>query len=237
MPGALAGKVAVVTGASGGIGSAAARAFAAEGCRVVLAARREPALQALAKDLEASGAEALVQRCDVRSWDSIQALGQATRRAFGRCDVLVNNAGVGIGGTTLDMAVEDLDETLEVNLRGPMLVAKALVPLMGEGGTVLNIASVAGKQGAPGLAAYCASKAGLRVASEALGRELAGRGIRVVCVNPGYVATPMVDDAPYPPGDMVQPADLARVLVQLATQPSSAYLDEVDVWPRALYAE
>lgn len=238
MPGALGGKVALVTGASRGIGEAAARGFAAEGCDVVLAARSEDLLRALAKEVEAQhGVRALARRCDVRSWDDIQALARAAKERFGKVDVLVNNAGVGIGGTVLDMPVEHLDETLEVNLRGPFLVAKAVVPLMPAGGTVLNIASVSGKQGVPGLAAYSASKAGLRMFSEALGRELAGRGIRVVSVCPGYVATEMVDDAPYDSADMVQPADLARVLVQLATQPPSAYVDEVDVWPRRLYAE
>jgi NAD(P)-dependent dehydrogenase (short-subunit alcohol dehydrogenase family) len=167
----------------------------------------------------------------------VQGLAQACRERFGRCDVLVNNAGVGIGGTLEQMEVEHLDETLRVNLRGPILVAKALLPLLKRGSAVLNIASVSGKQGVPGLGAYCASKAGLRVWSEALGRELAPRGVRVVSVCPGYVATEMVDDAPYPPAKMVQPADLARVLVHLATQPATAYIDEVDVWPRELYAE
>jgi NAD(P)-dependent dehydrogenase (short-subunit alcohol dehydrogenase family) len=231
----LAGQVAVITGASRGIGAAAARAFAAEGCDVVLAARSLEALQRLAHELTRDKVRAHAQRCDVRSWEDIQALARAVGERFGRCDVLVNNAGVGIGGTVLDMPVEHLDETLEVNLRGPFLVAKALVPLMPPGGTVLNIASVSGREGIPGLAAYSASKAGLRVFSEALGREVAARGLRVVSVLPGYVATDMVDDAPHPPEAMVQPEDLARILVQLAAQPPSAYLDEVAVWPRRLY--
>lgn len=230
----LRGKVAVVTGASGGIGEAAARAFAAEGCAVVLAARSGGKLDQLARGL---GKDALAVRCDVSSWDDIQALARATQERFGGCDVLVNNAGVGYGGTLAGMPVEHIDETLAVNLRGVMLVAKAFLPLLRRDGTVLNIASVAGREGTPGLAAYCASKAGVRVFSEALGRELAGRGVRVVSVCPGYVATPMVDDAPVPMADMVQPADLARVLVQLATQPASAYVDEVAVWPRKLYAD
>jgi NAD(P)-dependent dehydrogenase (short-subunit alcohol dehydrogenase family) len=233
----LRGKVAVITGASRGIGEAAARAFAAGGCSLVLAARSLDKLQRLAKELEEAGAGTLAQRCDVSSWQDIQALASATKERFGRCDVLVNNAGVGIGGNVLDMPVEDLDETLAVNLRAPFLAAQALVPLMPSGGTVLNIASVAGREGVAGLAAYSASKAGLRNFSDALGKELAPRGIRVVSVCPGYVATEMVDDAPYPMEDMVQPADLARILVQLATQPDSAYIDEVNVWPRRLYAE
>lgn len=233
----LQGKVAVITGASRGIGEAAARAFAAEGCDVVLAARSAAKLGALARELQDLKVRALAEPCDVRSWPRVQALALATQRAFGRCDVLVNNAGVGIGGTALDMPVEHWDETMEVNLRGPFLVAKALVPLMPEGGTILNIASVSGREGVAGLGAYSASKAGLRVFSEALGKELAERGLRVVAVNPGYVATEMVDDAPYDAKDMVQPADLGRILVQLATQPDSAYIDQVDVWPRRLYSE
>jgi NAD(P)-dependent dehydrogenase (short-subunit alcohol dehydrogenase family) len=230
----LQGKVAVVTGASQGIGEAAARAFHAQGCAVVLAARSEARLERIARDL---GEEALPVPCDVRRWDDIEALARATRDRFGRCDVLVNNAGVGYGGTLAEMPVESIDETLAVNLRGVMLVAKAFLPLLQPDGAVLNIASVAGKQGSAGLAAYCASKAGVRIFSEALGLELAGRGVRVVSVCPGYVATAMVDDAAAPLEDMVQPADLAQVLVRLATQPRSAYLDEVTVWPRALYAD
>lgn len=234
----LAGKVAVVTGASQGIGEAAARAFAAEGCHVLLAARSEARLAKLAKDLEAQHkVRALAVPTDVRSWDAIQALAAAAKREFHHVDVLVNNAGVGIGGTVLDMSVEHLDETLEVNLRGPFLVSKALVPLMREGGTVLNIASVVAREGIPGLSAYSASKAGLRNFSEALAKELAPRGLRVVCVMPGYVATAMVSDAPFQEKDMVQPEHLAEVLVQLATQPDSVYVDEVVVWPRSLYSE
>lgn len=230
----LRGKVAVVTGASQGIGEAAARAFAAEGCGVVLAARSGQRLDKLAREL---GKDALAVRCDVTSWDDIQNLARATQQRFGRCDVLVNNAGVGYGGTLEEMPVAQVDETLAVNLRGVMLVAKAFLPLLQRDATVLNVASVAGKSGSAGLAAYCASKAGVRIFSEALGAELAERGVRVVSVCPGYVATAMVDDAPVPMERMVQPADMAAVLVQLATQPRSAYLDEVTVWPRELYGD
>lgn len=234
----LAGKVAVVTGASQGIGAAAARAFAAEGCDVVLAARSEAKLDALARDLERHHkVRALVQPTDVRSWADIQALAAAAKRELGHVDVLVNNAAVGIGGTVLDMPVAHLDETLGTNLRGPFLVAKALVPLMRPEGTVLNIGSVSGREGVPGLSAYSMSKAGLRNFSEALAKEVAPRGLRVVLVMPGYVATDMVSDAPHPFEAMVQPADLAEVLVRMATQPPSVYVDEVVVWPRRLYRE
>lgn len=234
----LAGKVAVVTGASQGIGAAAARAFAAEGCDVVLAARSEAKLDALARELEARHkVRALVHPTDVRSWDRVQVLAATVKREVRHVDVLVNNAGVGIGGTVLDMPVEHLDETLETNLRGPFLVAKALVPLMRPEGTVLNIGSVSGREGVPGLSAYSMSKAGLRNFSEALAKEVAPRGLRVVLVMPGYVATDMVSDAPYPFEDMVQPADLAEVLVRMAAQPASVYVDEVVVWPRRLYTE
>jgi NAD(P)-dependent dehydrogenase (short-subunit alcohol dehydrogenase family) len=234
---ALAGKVAVITGASRGIGAAAARGFAAEGAHVVLAARSRSQLEQVARACEEHKVRALAVPTDVGEWGQVQALAHAVEKAFGRCDILLNNAGVGIGGSVADMPVEHLDETLRVNLRGPFLVAKAMAPLLRPGGTVLNVASVSGHEGRPGLAAYCMSKAGVRVFSQALGKELAARGIRSVAVCPGYVATEMVDDAPFPMRDMVQPDDLARVLVRLATQPESAYVDEIEVWPRRLYTE
>lgn len=133
------------------------------------------------------------------------------------------------------MGPEGIDEGLAVNLRGAILVAKALAPLLRPGGVALHVRSVAGRQGFANRAAPCASKAGLRVFSGALGQELGEPGVRVVSVCPGYVATGMTRGARPSQEDMVQPRDLARVLVGLAAQPESVYVDEVVVWPRALY--
>ena len=187
----LSGRVAFVTGASRGIGEAIARRFAAEGARVVLAARDEGAIGSIAAELAAGGAEALAVPCDVTDAGSVRdAVGGAVG-AFGRVDVLVNNAGLG-GATPLEDADESRwDAILETNLTAVFRVTRAAVPHVPNGGRVINLSSVLGRFGVAGHAAYCASKHGVIGLTRALALELAPRHITVNAICPGWVETEM----------------------------------------------
>ena len=232
----LQDRVCVVTGASSGIGAAVARRFSAEGARLILGSRDENALAVVAKTCK----DALVQRLDVTDPASVTAFANAVRDRYGRADILVSNAGVGDWSPVAEMTLEAWDRTLATNLRGPFLMAKAFLPLLlverPYPRTILHTGSVSGLDGQPGGGAYCASKAGLRMFSQSLAAEVVGRGVRVVCVNPGYVATPMVDDGEVALDQMIQPDEIAEVYLRLATLPPGAYVDEVSVWPTKLYA-
>lgn len=229
----LKDRVCVVTGASSGIGAAVARRFAEEGARVVLGARNEPALVDVAKEMK----DALVKRLDVTDPASVAAFAAAVRERHGRVDVLVSNAGVGEWAPVQDMTLDQWNAQVQTNLTGAFLVAKAFIPLLVAERpwprTVIHTASVSGTTGMAGLSAYCASKFGLRGFSLSLAAELAPRGVRVVAVNPGYVATPMVDDVPQE--RMIKPEDLADLYVRLATLPESVMVDEVNAWPFKMY--
>ncbi len=184
--------VAVITGASAGIGAAAARRFARGGYRVALAARRAERLQALAQAIAQEGGQALPLPTDVRRPDQVQALAHAVLETWGRVDVLVNNAGLGRLAelTALDPEA-DIRLQVEVNLLGAMWVARAFLPAMQRQrrGVIINVASVAGWVGLPFYTVYAATKFGLRGFTEALRREVADHGIRVVGWYPGPVRT------------------------------------------------
>jgi NAD(P)-dependent dehydrogenase (short-subunit alcohol dehydrogenase family) len=229
----------VVTGASSGIGRAAAIAFGHQGASVWLGARDVHELETTAKFAMAEGGTAHVHALDVTRPASVRAFGEWVEKEAGCVDVLVNNAGVGAWGTVDDLTEETWRRAIDTNLTGPFLVTKALLPAMRkrEGRRhILNVVSVAGRQAFPGNGAYAASKFGLRGWTEALALELAPEGIRVTNVSPGYVATDLTkraDDAE----KMVQPDDLARLMVDLTLAPDSLFQDEVVVWPWRQYTE
>jgi NAD(P)-dependent dehydrogenase (short-subunit alcohol dehydrogenase family) len=184
----LSGKAAIVTGASRGIGEAIARRFAAEGARVLLAARDVAAIERIARELTAQNADAFPIVCDVTKEPSIlDVVAEAVRR-FGGIDVLVNNAGLG-GPTPLDdrdvAADEKWDAIVATNL------TRAASPHLSRGGRVINLSSVLGRFGVPGFAAYCASKHGVIGLTRALALELAPRDITVNAICPGWVETEM----------------------------------------------
>ena len=187
----LRGAVVVVTGASAGIGEATALRFAHAGSRTVLAARRLQRLEALAGTIGSRGGEALPVRCDVTDPEDIAGLVDSTMGAYGRCDVLVNNAGIPGGGAFRDVSPEQIERLVRVNLLGVLLVTKAFLPHLVErrAGHVVNIASIAGRVATPGAAVYGATKHGVIAFSEALSAELRPFGILVTTVNPGLTRT------------------------------------------------
>ena len=192
----LAGKVAVVTGASRGIGRAIALAFAEAGADVAVAARSEDDLETLAKEIDSLGRRALAVRTDVTSREDIENLLDRTVAELGGLDVLVNNA----GGSNFTSPVVGLrpagwDKLLRLNLdsvfHGTQLAAQRM--LENGGGSIIQISSVAGIEGAPGLSPYSAAKGGVRLFSQAVAKELAGSGVRVNSISPGWIETPLND--------------------------------------------
>ena len=192
----LAGKVAVVTGASRGIGRAIALGFAEAGADVAVAARSEDDLETLAKEIDSLGRRALPVRTDVTSRDDIEALIDRTVAELGGIDVLVNNA----GGSNFTSPLVGLrpagwDKLLRLNLdsvfHGTQLAAQRM--LERGGGSIVQISSVAGIEGAPGLSPYSAAKGGVRLFSQAVAKELAGSGVRVNVIAPGWIETPLND--------------------------------------------
>lgn len=194
----LAGKVALVTGASSGLGAGFARALGTAGADVVLAARRTDRIEQVAAEIEAGGRRALAVSCDVTSPQACDAAVERAMAAFGRVDVLVNNAGLGTAVPALKETPEQFRGVLDVNLLGAYWMAQASGRAMEPGSSIVNIASVLAfiKSFAP-QAAYAASKAGLLGLTRDLAQQWGRRrGIRVNAVAPGYFATDMTDEIP-----------------------------------------
>jgi short-subunit dehydrogenase len=212
----LAGRVAVVTGASSGIGLATATALARAGARPVLVARSEARLRAAARQVaEAAGPPPLLVPADVADWAAVQALAARVRREVGPPDVLVSNAGIGHWAPVADLPVERIRRIVDVNFFGAVACTKAFLPAMLERGrgTLVFVSSGFGALPFPNTAAYCASKHALNGFAGSLRAEVEPRGVRVVLVLPGRTRTPFFDTHAYP-------ADvLARYLLQRAVPP------------------
>jgi short-subunit dehydrogenase len=188
----LAGSRIIVTGASSGIGWALAEQLARHRARLVLSARSADKLEALAKELQGRGVEALAVPTDVADSRERRRLINQTVEAFGGIDILINNAGVGASGHFLDAGEERMRRILEVNLFAPVELTRLALPhlLKGRDAMVVNIGSVLGRRGLPGFAEYCASKFALAGWSESLRAELACHGVHVCLISPGLIATP-----------------------------------------------
>ncbi len=189
----LEGRVAIVTGGAQGIGRACAERFIASGARVALWDHDEALTKATAAAL---GESALAVPCDVTRSESVEAATQATRTKFGRVDILVNNAGIsGPNATVVDYPVADWQRVIDLDLTGVFLGCKAVAPLMiAQGyGRIVNVASIAGKEGNPNAAAYSAAKAGVIALTKSLGKELAGQDIAVNCITPAAARTAIFD--------------------------------------------
>ncbi|MBO9670560.1 MAG: 3-oxoacyl-[acyl-carrier-protein] reductase [Sphingobium sp.] len=224
----LSGMTALVTGASGGIGSAVAQALAEQGARLALSGSNVEKLEAFAKTL---GGDHVCVPCDLGDSAAVDALvPQATEALGGKLDILVNNAGVTRDGLILRMKDEDWDAVLRINLEAAFRLIRAASKTMMKArfGRIVSITSVVGVTGNPGQANYAASKAGLIGMSKSLAQELASRGITVNCVAPGFIRSPMTDalnDAQkdailgrIPAGALGEGADIGAAVVYLASK-------------------
>jgi short-subunit dehydrogenase len=191
----LAGKVALVTGASSGIGRELARQLAAEGCRVGLVARREAPLRELAGQVAAAGGTAAVAVADVGSREQTEAAFASVRAQLGPIDIAIANAGVGRPTLHSPVNVPDIEETFRINLMGVVYTLSAALPEMLErkGGHLVAVSSLAGYRGLPAESAYCASKAAVNVYVDGLRIHLRGTGVRATTICPGFVTTPMTE--------------------------------------------
>jgi 3-oxoacyl-[acyl-carrier protein] reductase len=189
----LQGRIALVTGASQGIGRACALELARAGATVVLAARNEVKLAEAVEEIQGAGGEAAAIPLDLASEESIKSVAKSLVESYGKIEILVNNAGITRDGLMLRMKREDWDDVLRTNLTGAFLLTQALLSpmLKNRWGRIVNITSVVGRTGQAGQVNYAASKAGLIGLTRSMARELASRGITVNAVAPGYIETPM----------------------------------------------
>jgi NAD(P)-dependent dehydrogenase (short-subunit alcohol dehydrogenase family) len=213
-------RAALITGGSSGIGLAIARALGEDGYGVTVSARRPEKLEDAAHQLGEEGVDVHSVAANMAEEDDIKKAVSGHRERFGRLDVLINNAGIGIGSPVAETETKKLDLQLDVNLRAVYLVARECIPMLKEAGAehgkalIANTASIAGKRGQGWLAAYSATKFGVVGLSQALHKELANDGIQVTALCPGFVATAMTDwvEGQVPKEKMIQPEDIAEAI-------------------------
>jgi len=235
MSGALWERTAIITGAGRGIGRAIARAFAAEGATVVLAARSRADLAAVAAEVREAGGRALAIPTDVTQDTAVETLVEQAVTETQRIDILVTSAGLASFGPVAETKPADWDAMLSLNLRAAIMCCRAVLPTMirQRSGTILNLSSIASRRALPGAAVYTATKAGLEAFSRVLAEELRPHGVRVGVLVPGAVDTPIWDAmGSTPPRDkMLRPEDVARAAVLMATLPPHAALEELTLLP------
>lgn len=230
----LADQVAIVTGASRGIGKATAIALATEGAKVVINyARSSDAAEAVAAEITAAGGEAIALQADVSQADQVDGLIKATLDKWGQIDILVNNAGITKDGLLMRMKPEAWQAVIDINLTGVFLCTKAVTKSMMKkrSGRIINITSVSGLAGNPGQANYSAAKAGVIGFTKTVAQELSSRNITVNAVAPGFIATEMTEGLNndeilkyIPMGRFGQPEDIAGMICFLAAAPAAAYI-------------
>ena len=232
----LQDKVALITGASAGIGRACARALAGEGASLVVTARRRERLDALKKELESAGARLVTFAGDAREESTAIGAVKAATDAFGRIDFLVNNAGAGNYKNLVDTSAEEYDDLMDTNVRSTFLFTRHTVPVMlrQKSGTILMISSMAGVYGFGGEAVYCMSKFAQVGFAQALDRELRGSGIKVGAICPGGVKTEFAlgrgrNEKDVAVSEMLDPEDVAGVVLMACTQSPRSRVIEVQM--------
>lgn len=231
--GAIAGKVALVTGASRGIGFAIAHRLGRMGARVSICARDQDRLNEAASRLQNDGIETFAMRIDVSSGDEVTALVRATEQKFGPIDILVNNAGTGAFGPFHEFGEKEWDGVLDTNLKAVFLLSRAVAPEMirRQTGHIINISSLAGKNTFSGGAIYCASKWGLMGLTGAMAEDLRAHRIRVSAICPGSVATEFPGRGHKSGAKILQPEDVAHAVAALVTQSEGSFISEVHIRP------
>lgn len=239
-PSPLAGQVAIITGASQGIGHAIAHHLAQLGMHLVLCARNVEKLSSLSLELAKAypAVQTLPMACDVRHPAQVQQVVDETLKAFGRIDVLINNAGVAAKvGLLQETTLEEIERTIDTNLKGAIYFMRAVLPVMvqQDGGAILNINSIAGKTAYPYWSVYDASKFGLHAVTEAVAEEQRGNNIKVIGLYPGAVDTAIwqglhLDEAPRREG-MLDPEHVAEAVVYVLNQPQKVFIKELTIAP------
>jgi NADP-dependent 3-hydroxy acid dehydrogenase YdfG len=235
----IEGKVVVITGASSGLGEATARMLSAQGALVALGARRAGRIQSLAGELNSSGGKALAVTTDVTHADQVKALVDAAAQAFGRIDVMINNAGLMPSSPLERLKIEDWDRMIDVNIKGVLYGIAAVLPYMKQqkSGHIINVSSVAGHKIRPGGAVYSATKHAVRVISEGLRLEVKPYNIRTTILSPGAVATELPGSITEPDiaegmqkfyAEVAIPADsFARMVAFAISQPEEVDINEI----------
>ena len=239
----LHNKTAIITGASSGIGAASARALGAHGAKVVLAARDQVGLDAIVAELTAAGGQAIGIVCDVTKPAEMKALAQSAHDHFGAVDILVNNAGLMLFSNWTDLAVDDWEKMINVNVKGYLNAIAAVLPFMlaQKSGQILNMDSVAGHQVGPAAGVYSATKFFVQAMTESMRKELGVQhGIRVNTVSPGVINTGWADKVTDPAGRKaaqelnkiaIAPEDIGRAVVYALDQPANVTVNDLIISP------
>lgn len=229
----LEGSVALISGASRGIGLAIAHTLGRLGARLSICARNASRLQAAAEELRQKGSKVLAQPADVTRASDVEALVREAERTLGPVEILVNNAGIGLFIAAHEATEENWDAVLDTNLKSVFLLSKAVAPGMirRQSGHIINVASLSAKSSYAGGALYCASKWGLLGFTQCMAEDLRGHGIRVSAICPGSVATEFSPHTGKDAGKMLQPQDIAHAVEMIVTQEPQSFISEISLRP------
>ncbi|MGA8872894.1 MAG: SDR family NAD(P)-dependent oxidoreductase [Candidatus Acidiferrales bacterium] len=227
------GKIALITGASRGIGFAIARSLAGLGAKVALCARDPKRLEAAAAGLKQAGASVVAIPADIRRANEIESLVRETEQRLGPIEILVNNAGIGYFAPFQEASEANWDSVLDTNLKAVFLMSKAVAPgmIQRRAGHIINIGSLSGKSAFAGGAIYCASKWGLLGLTQCMAEDLRPYGVRVSAVLPGSVATDFSPHTGKDTSKMLQPEDVAHAVESIVTQAPQSFISEVLIRP------